>query len=155
MNRWLHETKLQFEWLRFIAVGIKSTILYCLFYYVLLSLVGVDPKTAVTVIFFLGAAYSFWFNKRFVFKNRAAALRQIVRYFLIYFAAWLLNLFALEILLNGFGVNSYLAQAILVLPFAVLIFSSLKYLVFQDNAKLYSKLASSLQSGAREPIETR
>ena len=48
MKRWMHETKLQFEGLRFVAIGIKSNLLYY-FIYVALSLVGIGPKTAVTI----------------------------------------------------------------------------------------------------------
>jgi hypothetical protein len=53
MKRLMHEANLQFEGLRFVAIGIKSNLLYY-FIYVALSLVGIGPKTAVTIVFFVG-----------------------------------------------------------------------------------------------------
>ena len=52
MKGWLQETSIQFEWLRFVAIGIKSNLLYYVIY-VALSLVGIGPKTAVTIVFFV------------------------------------------------------------------------------------------------------
>ena len=133
MKRWLHETSLQFEGLRFIAIGIKSNVLYYSIY-VGLSLVGIGPKTAVTLVFFVGVVYSFWFNKRFVFRRVGPAYSQMLRYLAVYFGAWLLNLVLLDVLLTDCQINRFVAQGLLVVPFAIAIFLALKYLVFYSPA---------------------
>jgi putative flippase GtrA len=132
MKGWLQETSIQFEWLRFVAIGIKSNLLYYVIY-AALSLVGIGPKTAVTIVFFVGIVYTFWFNKIFVFRRAGPAYSQMVRYLAIYFGAWLLNLVLLDILLTDFHVNRFIAQGILIVPFAVAIFLALKYVVFNRS----------------------
>ena len=132
MKRWMHETNLQFEGLRFVAIGIKSNLLYYVIY-AALSVVGTGPKTAVTIVFFVGVVYTFWFNKIFVFRRAGPAYAQMVRYLAVYFGAWLLNLVLLDILLTDFHVNRFIAQGILIVPFAIAIFLALKYVVFNRS----------------------
>jgi putative flippase GtrA len=132
MKRLMHEANLQFEGLRFVAIGIKSNLLYYVIY-AALSVVGIGPKTAVTIVFFVGVVYTFWFNKMFVFRRAGPAYAQMVRYLAVYFGAWLLNLVLLDILLTNFHVNRFIAQGILIVPFAIAIFLALKYLVFNQS----------------------
>ena len=132
MKRWMHEANLQFEGLRFVAIGIKSNLLYYVIY-AALSVVSIGPKTAVTIVFFVGVVYTFWFNKMFVFRRAGPAYAQMVRYLAVYFGAWLLNLVLLDILLTNFHVNRFIAQGILIVPFAIAIFLALKYAVFNQS----------------------
>jgi hypothetical protein len=57
----------------------------------------------------------------------------MVRYLAVYFGAWLLNLVLLDILLTDFHVNRFIAQGILIVPFAIAIFLALKYVVFNRS----------------------
>jgi putative flippase GtrA len=134
MRRWLSSSEIWFESLRFAIVGIKSNILYYALY-VLLSLMGTPPKVAVTMVFLFGIAYTFWFNKSFVFRNKGAARRQVIAYVGVYLVAWALNLLLLEILVTHLQLNHYLVQAALIFVIAILIFLSLKLLVFGEPRK--------------------
>jgi hypothetical protein len=57
----------------------------------------------------------------------------MVRYLAVYFGAWLLNLVLLDILLTDFNINRFIAQGILIVPFAIAIFLALKYMVFNRS----------------------
>ena len=153
LRSWREET-LWFEWLRFVAIGLKSNVLYYVLY-VLFVYRGIGPNAAVTLVFLVGVAYSFWLHKRFVFRNLASARRQIAAYLLLYSAAWCLNLLALNILLGPFQVNRYIAQGILIIPFAAAIFLSLKYIVFRHTPESLPITRSSFNNDSSEATEVR
>ncbi len=118
------------EAIRFGLVGIKSNVLYY-FLYVALVATGTGPKTAVTGVYIFGIAYTFWFNKGFVFRNSVRPGSQFAKYVFVYFVAWAVNLALLDVAINRLGLNHYLAQALLVFPIAGTNFVFLKLFVFR------------------------
>ena len=117
------------QWIRFSLVGVKANAVYfCL--YVLLTAVGLRPSLAVTIVFIVGAFYTFWFNKSFVFRDSDRAARQFPRYLFVYLVAWGLNIAALDYMIRQ-GINHIIAQGVLICVFAVLIFVAQKTLVFR------------------------
>jgi putative flippase GtrA len=118
------------QWFRFSLVGAKANVIYfCL--YILITAAGFQPAIAVTFVFIVGAIYTFWLNKSFVFKDPDAVKHQLPRYLLIYFVAWALNVAALDFMVSRIGMNHIVAQGLLIGLFAVLLFVAQKTLVFR------------------------
>jgi putative flippase GtrA len=134
IRRWLFENGAWSEAIRFGLVGIKSNVVYY-FLYVGLALAGASPNVSVTVVYCFGIAYTFWFNKGFVFKNPHAQGSQFAKYVFVYAVAWGLNVVLLDIAISRLGLIHYLAQALLILPIAGLTFVSLKLFVFPRAAR--------------------
>jgi putative flippase GtrA len=118
------------EAIRFGLVGLKSNVLYY-FLYVALAAAGTGPKVAVTIVYLFGLAYTFWFNKGFVFRNSHLPGLQFARYVVVYLVAWALNLVLLDIAITRLGLNQYIAQALLTFPIAGMNFVLLKLFVFR------------------------
>lgn len=123
------DDRIRMQAVRYIFVGLKSNAVYYLLY-VILSFLGVGPKTAVVIVFVFSLVYAFWFNKNFVFRNRNDLNWQFERYIGVYLFALVLNLVLLECATTYLGLNHFIVQAALGLIIAVPIFFLLKYFVF-------------------------
>lgn len=115
---------------RYGAVGIASNLaVYAL--YLLLTHLGTPPKLAMSVLYALAVMQTFVFNKRWSFGSAGATKQQFRRYCLAYAAGYVLNLAALFLLVDLLGWPHQLAQGILILVIAVLLFLLQKFWVFR------------------------
>jgi putative flippase GtrA len=110
--------------LRFGLAGLLNTAFgYCAFaIFIFLKFL---PFAALTLATILGVAFNFQTSKRLVFRSGGRA----ARFVLVYAAVLLLNWAALRAL-QRLGLGPLAAQALLVLPFAVISFLAQKQLVF-------------------------
>ncbi len=118
------------KFIRFIVVGgLNTAVNYGV--YALLIYAGLWHVTAATLSFVFGVTFNYQTHGRYVFGNRSghAFRRYVLSWTSLYFA----NIAALDLLVR-YGVNSYLAGAILVPPMAVLAFVVLKFVVFRADA---------------------
>jgi putative flippase GtrA len=124
------------QWTRFSLVGIKANVIYYLLY-MLMTAAGLSAILSVTIIYLLGSVYTFWFTKGFVFRDSNLVKRQFPQYLTVYFIAWGLNIVTLDFMISQMGINHMLAQGTLVCVFAVLIFLTLRFVVFRarDSSK--------------------
>jgi putative flippase GtrA len=72
-------------------------------------------------------------NARWTFEYRASLAPAALKYAVVIVTAYLVNLGVVHLAIGTFGVNSYLAQALGVPPYAVLTYLGAKYWVFVSS----------------------
>lgn len=106
------------RFVRFLGVGVLNTGFgYAVF--AALVLVGVDSQPALAVAYALGIIWNYMTHARLVFNT--TGLGRMLPYAAAYGVIYALNAFALH-LAEGMGLSPFLAQALLILPMAVLSF---------------------------------
>jgi len=119
--------------LRFVLVGLASNLLLFLLYLLLITL-GSGPKIAMTLLFVLGTMQTFIFNKSWTFAHRGFLQASFLKYVAIYSFAYLLNLTALLVLVDGFGYPHQCVQGGMILALALMLFLLQKFWVFRMPA---------------------
>jgi putative flippase GtrA len=118
--------------LRFAAVGIASNLaLYLL--YILATVLGVEHKLAMTMLFALGALQTFIANKTWSFRHRGLYSTALIRYCLVYILAYAINLAAMVELVDRLGYSDRLVQGAMIVVVAVFLFGAQKYWVFREK----------------------
>jgi putative flippase GtrA len=122
------QTRAQF-W-RYGVVGVGSNLLLyaC---YILLTRWGMRPKLAMTMLYAVGTAQTFIFNKHWSFRNTGPAATQLRRYVLAYCFGYALNLAGLLLLVDILGWAHEVAQGILIVLNALVLFALQKFWVFR------------------------
>ncbi|ART54943.1 hypothetical protein CBP36_11175 [Acidovorax carolinensis] len=127
-----HIKKISRQALRFGVVGFFSnTVLYLL--YLLFTVLGVGHKTAMTLLFAIGAVQTFFFNKLWTFEDRGIFGSKFSKYFLAYFSAYIINLMALFVFSDHFGYQHQIVQGSMVFVVAIFLFILQRYWIFQES----------------------
>lgn len=126
----MYKNILDTQFLRFAVVGLASNLL-CYLVYLGLSTLGMDPKLAMTILYAVGVAQTFVFNKRWTFRHDGAAAVQFYRYCTVYFLGYLLNLAVLYVLVDLYGFPHQVIQAAMIFLLAALLFLAQKFWVFR------------------------
>ena len=113
--------------LKFLFVGILNTFFSYTIYAILITL-GLVPNIALFFQYILGVLWNFKTTGIIVFKNHNNRL--IFKFVASYIFTFILNSIFLKMLLNC-NINEYLAQAILIMPIAMLSFIIFKLWVFK------------------------
>lgn len=114
------------KFFKFLFVGLLNTA-FSYFLYALFITIGLVANLALLLQYIFGVLWNFKTTGTIVFQNKNNKL--IFKFVLSYVFTFLINSILLKILLNY--INDYLAQAILILPIALLSFIILKYWVFK------------------------
>lgn len=126
---------------RYAVVGLASNLaLYAA--YLLLTYWGLASKVAMTLLYAMGVIQTFAFNKRWSFGASGTTRVQFRRYCLAYGAGYLLNISGLFVLSDFLGWPHQLAQGILILVTAVLLFLLQKLWVFRALPPTNAPLAA-------------
>lgn len=116
------------KFFKFLIVGFINT-LFSYFLYVFFVAVGFCANLALFFQYILGVAWNFKTTGTIVFNNKDNSL--IFKFVLSYIFTFLVNSILLKLLIQN--INEYLAQAILIMPIALLSFVILKYWVFKPK----------------------
>jgi len=111
---------------KFLFVGILNTIFSYSIYAILITL-KLIPNVALFFQYILGVLWNFKTTGIIVFKNHDNKL--IFKFISSYILTFIVNSILLDILIKY--INGYLAQAILILPIALLSFVIFKFWVFK------------------------
>ncbi len=118
------------RFIKYLFVGALNTAFaYCL--YALLVLIGLEPNIALTFQYVIGILWNFKTTGSLVFKNHNNML--IFKFFGCYIITFTLNSILLYILTEWVKINDYIAQALLVLPIALIAFTIMKFYVFKEE----------------------
>lgn len=125
---------LRFQSVRFVLVGLASNaVLYLL--YIFLTGMGLHPTIAVSIVFLTGVIQTFVFNKNWTFANYENSRPQLIRYLLVYFFAYMLNILMLYILVEKMNFPHRWVQAVAVIVIGMLLFLGQRYWVFTVGRK--------------------
>lgn len=128
------------QFIRYVAVGLASNAVIYMAYIVLIRL-GMGPKLAMSLLYCVGVLQTFVFNKKWSFRFEGAATPALVRYATIYTVGYVINFFALMLLVDQMGFPHQWVMGVLVLFMAVFFFLAQKFWVFRQPA------ASGLEHG--------
>ena len=115
-------------------VGIASNgILYLL--YLMLTLLGMGAKVAMTLLYVVGVAQSFIFHRRWSFEYRGAQKLTFMRYVAAYMMGYCINFAGLVLLVDKLNLSHQIVQAVLIPTVAVVLFLLQKFWVFADQPR--------------------
>jgi len=123
------------QFIRYVVVGLASNAVIYLAYIVLTQL-GMGPKLAMSLLYVIGVLQTFVFNKKWSFRFEGAATPALVRYALIYALGYVIQFFALILLVDQMGLPHQWVMGALILFMALLLFTAQKFWVFRMTPDL-------------------
>lgn len=123
-------TKTRGQFVRYALVGLGSNVLLYLVY-LTLSFLGIGHKTAMTLLYIMGIAQTFLFNKTWSFQFAGAASSAFIRYVAVYSLGYVINFLALAVLVDQANLPHKWVMAGLILFMAIFFFVVQKFWVFR------------------------
>lgn len=128
---------LSHKFIRFlVSGGINTAFSYCCF--AAFMFLFKNKEIAVTLNLFVAVFFNYNMSARFVFRDRKMTFKQIVKFYLVYFLTYPLNLLHLHVTVDIWGWNVYLSQFTTLLYMPIISFVLQRKLVFhnsEDNQK--------------------
>ena len=146
--------KWQKQFVRYGVVGFASNVVGFLFYLVL-TYAGVGHITAMTVLFAIGILQTFIFNKRWTFNHSGSMHSSFAKYLFVYLAAYLLNLVALLLFVDYWGLPHQIIQGVMIFSLAFMLFLLQKYWVFRPPETDHRDLPALSSPVTRRPLTLR
>jgi putative flippase GtrA len=120
--------------IRYGLVGVTSnTAIY--FVYLILTHLGVEPKTAMTLVYIIGALIGFFGNRHWTFAHRGKSSRAAARYVFAHLLGYLLNVAILDIFVDQLGYAHQAVQAVAIVTIAGFLFVIFKFYVFPERTQ--------------------
>lgn len=129
--------------IRYGIVGVASNAVGYLLY-LAITAAGLEHKLAMTLLYAVGVAQTFIFNKRWSFRHAGAHATAFVRYCIAYASGYFVNLAALFILVDRLGYPHQLVQGVMILALAAMLFMLQKFWVFRSTSSQPANSGSSL-----------
>lgn len=123
MNGW------HLHFVRFAAVGIGSNLLLYVIYLALTAL-GLGHKSAMSGLYLLGLAQTFFLNKTWTFAHEGRTRTAVWRYLIAYAFGFSLNWVALHVLVDSIGLPHQVVQALAIPAVALTMFLIQRHWVF-------------------------
>jgi putative flippase GtrA len=121
--------------IRYGLVGVVSNItIYVV--YLLVTFLGVEPKTTMTLVYITGAIIGFAGNRKWTFAHRGNSTNAALRYVLAHLLGYLINLLILVTFVDRLGYAHQWVQAAAIIFVAGFLFIAFKYFVFREGKKL-------------------
>lgn len=117
------------QFISYAFIGLVSNFLGFGCYYVLTYLFS-SPKLTMTLLYSIGSIVSFFANRRFTFKHSGQIGVSGIRFVLVQFLGYLLNLSLLLLFVDYLGYKHQMVQAIAIFVVAIFLFVLSRYFVF-------------------------
>ena len=121
------------QFIRYATVGLISNALGYLLY-LAFTAAGMEHKMAMTLLYGVGVAQTFFFNKRWSFRHGGMHGPAFARYCIAYGLGYVLNLLALLVLVDRLSYPHEIVQGLMVLSLAVMLFLLQKFWVFRPSS---------------------
>lgn len=118
--------------IRYGMVGVASN-LTMYFVYLIITYLGVEPKTAMTLVYITGASIGFVGHRKWTFAHRGNSASAALRYVPAHLLGYLLNLLILFIFVDRLGYAHQWVQAVAIIIVAGFLFIVFKYFVFRER----------------------
>jgi putative flippase GtrA len=90
-----------------------------------------SPKLTMSVLYLLGAIFSFLLNRRFTFSHHGSLGVTSLRYLVVQFIGYLLNLIILLLFVDWFNFSHVVIQGVSIFVVAIFLFVAMRFYVFQ------------------------
>jgi putative flippase GtrA len=117
---------------RYAVVGLASNAIGYLLY-LLLTLSGMGPKSAMSLLYIVGVAQTFFLNRSWSFEHREKFSSALLRYIVAYAFGYVLNLAALLLLVDTWGWPHQWVQGVMIFVIAGVLFLLQRYWVFRSS----------------------
>ena len=91
------------QFLRFLLIGLESTVLNYLFFLILLYFLMVNYVASYAIGFVVGTLFGFVFNKLWTFESEREAHKEIGIYFLVYLISLGIGAVLIRFIVNHFN----------------------------------------------------
>ena len=118
--------------IRYGLVGVVSNAAIY-FFYLLITYLGVEPKTAMTLVYVIGTVIGFIGNRKWTFAHRGDSSSAALSYGLAHFFGYLLNLLILLTFVDHLGYAHQWVQIAAIIIVAGFLFVVFKYFVFREK----------------------
>jgi putative flippase GtrA len=118
--------------IRYGLVGVVSNLIIY-FVYLLITYLGVEPKTAMTLVYIIGASIGFIGNRKWTFAHRGDFTSAALRYVLAHLFGYLLNFLILFTFVDRLGYAHQWVQAVAIIIVAGFLFIVFKNFVFRER----------------------
>jgi putative flippase GtrA len=115
---------------RFIVVGTVNTLVGLVVIYLCKWAFGLGDVPANLCGYAIGLAVSFVLNRQWTFRHRGAWVPALLRYLVVFLLAYLLNLATVLAAIHGLGLNSYVAQAVGIVPYTISFYLGSRFFSF-------------------------
>jgi len=113
-----------------IGVAINAAVY---FIYLLLTYLGMEAKSAMTLVYIVGTSVGFAGNRKWTFDHRGNSSGAALRYALAHLCGYLINLLILYIFVDRLGYAHQWVQAAAIIIVASFLFVVFKYFVFSEK----------------------
>ena len=122
------------QFTRFSSIGIIGNLLgYSI--YILLTYIGLKPEYAVSILYPLGAIFSFYGNIQFTFKYTGNSNIAKAKFIFSHFGGYLINIMILYIFVTQLTYPHELIQFFAICLVAIYLFFASKFFIFKDIVK--------------------
>lgn len=119
---------------RYGAVGVLNN-LWGYLLYLLVTWLWLNPKTAVSILYPVGALTAYYAHAKYSFSYHGGRTRALFRFVVAHVVGYLVNISMLFILVDTFGFPHQLVQALAIFTVAGVLFILLRYYVFNETSK--------------------
>ncbi|WP_405120870.1 GtrA family protein [Pseudomonas leptonychotis] len=102
--------------------------------YLLIADLSGAPKLTMTVLYFVGALFGFFANRKFTFLHDGHIGAAGIRYVIAQFMGYLLNLTLLVLFVDWLGFMHQVVQAVAIVVVAIFLFILLRFFVFAQQS---------------------
>lgn len=121
--------------IRYAIVGIASNTGGYLIY-LLITWLGIDPKVAMTGLYFTGVLLGFLGNRHWTFSFQGGISSSFVRYSIVYLFGYILNFLILYFFVDNIGYSHQWVQGVAVFVVALFLYSILSFFVFPNRFRM-------------------
>ncbi len=114
---------------RYALVGVTTNLVGYLVYLAVTAL-GAGPKIAMTMLFVLGTALSYYGNRTYTFRQNGPVGREALKFGAVYASGWLLNYAILVLFVDRLGYPHQLIQLGAIFFVAAYLFACFRTFVF-------------------------
>lgn len=124
---------LDYHFFRFLIVGFANTVVGLLIIYSCKWLFNMGDIISNFVGYSAGMILGFILNKHWTFKYKGENTLVFVRYIVVLITAYLINLATVIYTINYLSLNSYVAQALGVVPYTLISYLGSHFFVFHKS----------------------
>lgn len=121
------------QWGRFLRVGIVNGLISLLTIYACKLFFHAGDLASNAIGYAAGLITSFTLNSRWTFAYRGPQLPALIKFLLVAAIAYAMNLLTVLVLIDRLGVNSYIAQALGIVPYVLTSYLASKFIVFRKQ----------------------
>lgn len=127
------------EVIRYLIIGVLTTIFSLLIYYLFSRGINLDYKISIILSWFMTVIFAFFSNKVVVFKSRTNYIKdflfEIVNFFKYRILSLLIDFFIMIILIEIININDLIAKVIVQVVIIIVNYVFSKFLVFNQREK--------------------